>query len=243
MALVLSNAGLDLGTNLLGAEPSNPYGHFEDIDVIAAHDMALQASGLTWKSTTTCERPIPTLESQISSYAATRSRQVSPGASWGIKDPRLCLFLGEWLSQLPTAVVVVVFRSPGDAIASLHRRHARRYVDSHHVDPSDLAFWQKPDLGLQLWIHYHEQLLNSLPSTARVHAIDFADRQAIEDTPQVLRDHWGINLELGHDTALDPSLGTSGGSHVEVRDGSLIEQAEALWGQLKALSANNSSGT
>ena len=235
VALALRNAGLDLGTNLLGAEPSNPYGHFEDVEVISAHDAALRSRGLTWKATTVCNRPLPALRSHIASYAAARSQQVAQGSSWGIKDPRLCLFLDEWLDLCPEAVVVVVFRAPGDAISSLHRRHAQRYVDSHHIDPSDLAFWQNPDLGLQLWIHYHEQLLASLPTSAKVHAIDFANRDSILQAPTALRDAWGIALETSNEETLDPTLGTSGASTIEIRDLSLISHAEALWRRLQQL--------
>ncbi len=230
VAQVLQRAGLDLGNNLLGAEPSNPYGHFEDLDVIASHDAALAAHGLTWKDTTTCPRPAGRLAEDIATFVERRNATTPVGSTWGVKDPRLCLFLPEWLAATPNAHVVVVVRQPGAAITSLHRRHARRYVDTRQADPTDLAFWQDPDLGLRLWIHYHEQLLTALPENAIV--VDFDDRPTIEHLPQVLHDHWDVELETSTEVALDPNLGTRQSEPVEVRDVALIREAESVWGKL-----------
>ncbi len=228
MARVLQHRGLDLGTNLLGAEPSNPYGHFEDIDVIAMHDAALAAHDLTWKSPTPCPRPAGSLTDDIARYIEQRTS--TPHDLWGIKDPRLCLFLGQWLTALPQAKVVVVVREPGAAIDSLHRRHAQRYVDTRHSDPTDLAFWQDPDLGLRLWIHYHEQLLAALPGTSVV--VNFEDRSGIEALPQTLNDRWGLPFRTGDVSQLDADLGRRPSKPIEVRDGSLIDSALDVWGKL-----------
>lgn len=224
---MLHQAGLDLGTNLLGAGPSNPYGHFEDIDVIATHDAALAAHNLTWKHAIACPRPAGTLAADIASFVHNRQTSATPGSIWGVKDPRLCLFLPEWLAADPDAHVVAVVRRPGAAIASLHRRHARRYIDTRRVDPTDLAFWKDPDLGLRLWIHYYEQLIASLPANAYV--IDFDDRSAIEQLPSTVARLWNLPLRANEHTSLDPALGLSGGDAIEVRDLALISAAEELW--------------
>jgi len=44
----LHMAGIDMGERLLGAMPSNPYGHFEDRDFIEMNDQILQAAGGSW---------------------------------------------------------------------------------------------------------------------------------------------------------------------------------------------------
>lgn len=230
VAQVLQRAGLDLGQNLLGAGPSNPYGHFEDLDVIDSHDAALAAHGLTWKDPTPCPRPAGRLAEDLATFVNHRNASTPAGTVWGVKDPRLCLFLPEWLAAAPDAHVVAVVRQPGAAISSLHRRHARRYVDTRKVDVTDLAFWQDPDLGLRLWIHYHEQLLAALPEDGVV--VDFDDRSTIDRLPQVLQGLWNVPLTLSNESVLDPHLGRQLSEPVEVRDVSLINTAEALWGKL-----------
>ena len=44
---ILSRAGLFVGDDLIGANPSNPYGHFEDREVVRLHDRLLADVGLT----------------------------------------------------------------------------------------------------------------------------------------------------------------------------------------------------
>lgn len=232
-ARALHNAGLHLGDDLLGAEPANPYGHFEDIHAIELHDNALARHGLTWKSPIgNTQLHDPLLHTDINTLVSHRTNADLP---WGIKDPRLCLFLEPWLTAAPHANVVVVIRRPGDAIASLHRRHARRLVDTRRVDPSDLAFWQDPDLGLRLWVHYHEQLLNHLPTAERVHVVNFADRSAIENLPATVHEKWDLPLRPNSTTALDPELGGTATTTIEVRDTELLTMARHLWDKLVAL--------
>lgn len=233
VARALHTAGLHLGDELLGAEPANPYGHFEDVQVIAAHDDALRRVGLTWKSPTD---PQPGADDELRSWIhAHVRRRARSGRPWAIKDPRLCLFLDHWLDASPTAKVIVVFRRPADAIASLHRRHVRRFVDTRGIDPSDRAFWETPDLGVRLWIHYHEQLLTQLPSADQVIALNFAHRASIENLPATLSQQWDIPVTTMDPVLLDPMLGGETTTSIEVRDPLLIPRTRHIWDQLSAL--------
>ena len=236
VARALHTVGLHLGHELLGAESANPYGHFEDLAVIAAHDDALGRTGQTWKSPDTCADPNDEiLRGDIQNIVTDRERS---GRPWAIKDPRLCLFLQEWLDAAPAANVIVVFRRPGDAIASLHRRHVRRFVHTRGVDPTDRAFWERPDLGVKLWIRYHEQLLAQLPAPERVLALNFSDRASIEQLPNTVSQRWGIPVTTTEPIRLDPRLGTPSPDAIEVRDTTLIERARYVWGQLLAITPN-----
>ena len=234
VARALHLAGAHLGEELLGAEPSNPYGHFEDERVIALHDDALATQGLTWKSTTALTRPgNDVLEAAIGELVAERRGLVQP---WAIKDPRLCLFLPEWLLAAPDARVVVVIRRPDEVVQSLHRRHAKRWVDTNHLDPSDTAFWQKPDLGLRLWIHYNEQLLSSLQQVddENIHVVRWHDGEGLANLTADVEAKW----ELGLSSAAidrDDSLGQRASAPIEVRDTALIERASAVWRSLEGL--------
>lgn len=236
IARVLHRSGLHLGDDLLGAEPTNPHGHFEDLEVVSFHDAALAVQGLSWKSTEPLSRPIESsVELAIDTLTESRSARNHP---WGIKDPRICLFLPEWLRAAPDARIVLAIRRPGDVIGSLHHRHARRYVDSRGVDESDLEFWRRPDLGLELWLHYHEQILESLPEPSQVQVVDFGDRASVDELPATLIERWGWPLSIPPTSALDPLLGAQNPTPVEVHNVDLLEDAVAMWERLSDWQTN-----
>ncbi len=223
----LHGAGLHLGDQLLGAEAANPYGHFEDERVIALHDELLAVEGLTWKSLERLQDRSPVVRA-IASYAQERSL-VQGNDNWGVKDPRLCLFLREWLEAVPSASVIFVLRQPGSAVDSLHRRHVRRHVDSGAIDPSDLDFWRIPDLGLRLWLHYHREALPML-RTARADVVVYGADDLDTRIQEVAR---ALGLPSAP-LAVDPGLGNPADSWVI--DEMLIDQAQALWAELYDLS-------
>ena len=123
---------------------------------------------------------------------------------WGVKDPRLCLFLPEWLAADPDASIIFVVRPPGPAIASLHRRHIRRFVDTSGTDPGDLDFWKDPDLGLKLWCHYHEQALPVLRSHPTVTLIEYGTDQTDRAIEEAII---ATGLTPDPNAALDAGLG------------------------------------
>jgi len=232
VARALHGAGAKLGTVLLGSEPTNPHGHFEDVDVVELHDELLARESLTWKS----------LESPTDHDAATtaiseyvRSRDTHHGSDpqpWGVKDPRMCLFLGPWLDVTPEAEIVFVVRAPGPTVASLHRRHIQRHVDTGGIDPSDLDFWHQADLGLKLWLHYHRLALPHLGSS-RTSIIFYDDAAAVDATLAKLVDRLGFS---GTPIPLDPELGRI--ESLSTINSSLIAEATELWGQINDLAGN-----
>ncbi len=214
-------AGLNLGERLLGAEPANPYGHFEDEDAIALHDELLEAEDLTWKSPDALVDRSQALD-RVAAYAAQRLRAAN--GAWGLKDPRLCLFLPEWLAATPDASLIFVIRSPGAAIASLHRRHIQRHVDTGGVDPSDLDFWRDPDLGLKLWCHYHEQALPFLRAHGSATVIEFGSQ---DTNASITRAIERAGLSADEAVVLDARLGHSDTSWFH--DPALLHRATDLW--------------
>lgn len=220
------SAGVNLGTNLLGAEPANPYGHFEDVDAIEVHDTRLAAEGLSWKSTVSV-RDRTAIAPSLRRYVETRD-----GAEpWGVKDPRICLFLPEWIDVVPDAEIIFVIRPPGPSIASLHRRHARRHVDSEGLDPSDLAFWRDPDLGLKLWCHYHEQALPTLQTHEQRIVLDYSQTDETDLGLHAAIARRGLDPARSH--PFDRSLGKV--RTIAVHDRSLIDRAQTIWTSLTAI--------
>lgn len=230
LARALHGAGLDLGASLLGAEPANPHGHFEDENCVALHDELLKASNLTWKS---LESPRNTEDAQraIVNYVDQRS-ELATSEHWGVKDPRMCIFLADWLGVVPDAHVVFALRPPGPAIASLLRRHVRRHVDTHGIDPSDLDFWRDPDLATKLWCHYHERALPALTQHKSVTIVRYEQPDRAEKALSNVADH--LNLNTSTIVPLDRSLGVD--ATATVHDSALIARARNVWNHMTRLS-------
>lgn len=241
IARSLHLGGLFLGDDLLGSEPSNPYGHFEDNEVITIHQEILELSGTDWKSHEPFEPYIPPrLWDGVRGYVdSRRQRQQTTGEPWGFKDPRVCLLLPIWLHVLPDADVLVVFRNPAECVRSLHMRHSRQLAAHRGPGFVHRDFWSITDLGVRMWIHYYRMLLSSLPDRSRVHAINFGEREAVASVVRTVNDRWELGLEPAHRTALDPTLGTTRVDPVRLIDHELIAEATSVWNELQLLAASS----
>lgn len=163
---LLLRAGLFLGDDLLGAMPSNPYGHAEDREFLRLHRAITESHGLGWQQ-----------DSAFGYYLAPdhwrRMRQLArrrdlAHAHWGFKDPRACLLLGAWKHVLPDARVLVLYRDPGECVRSLEARAARNVLRGTEGVADNRRFFTEPDHGLRLWDTYNRALL----SFARAHRDD-----------------------------------------------------------------------
>ncbi len=145
-ASLVASAGIDLGPELLGANASNPLGHFEDLGIQSFHCRALAARGVSdegYTATAHGEVP-PALEPVADELIAERMR---PGVAWGWKEPRTTLFLDFWQERLPQARHLFVFRRPWEVADSLFRR-------------GDETFVTNPTFAFDVWTHYNRQILD-----------------------------------------------------------------------------------
>jgi GT2 family glycosyltransferase len=138
-ASLVHAAGLFLGERLLGADPSNPCGHFEDLDFLQFHQRALAAHGHADHGLveSVVSDPGPRFRAEAARLVADRRRL---GRMWGWKEPRTVLFLDFWESLLPDARFLFVFRPPWEVIDSLYRR-------------GDAVFSANPPFALRTWMH------------------------------------------------------------------------------------------
>ena len=231
VARSLALAGLHLGDDLLGSEPSNPHGHFEDNEVIDIHQTLLDVNGCDWKVRRPFDPYVP--DRTWRAMEALLRRRRARGRPWGFKDPRVCLFLSLWLHLEPEARVLVVYRRPAEAIRSLHMRHSLQMVVGKGRGEVHRDFWKEPDLGARMWLAYHRTLLDSLPTPARTHVLDFGDRGAVGPIVETLNRRWDLGLDEDHDEALDPDLGHARVDPVGVRDPVLAEEIDAVWAELR----------
>jgi Sulfotransferase family len=163
---LLHRAGLFVGEELMGAMKSNPYGHFEDLEVVGIHRDILGDNDTDW--TIDAFKPLyirPERWNEMSEFVARRQSQHE---MWGFKDPRVCLFLGAWRYLLPDARYVIVYRDPAECVRSLQRRQADDYFNRRGDAQTHLRFFRSPDRGLKMWDVYNRQLV----SFARAHRDD-----------------------------------------------------------------------
>ncbi|MBW1723129.1 MAG: hypothetical protein JRJ78_13870 [Deltaproteobacteria bacterium] len=140
----LSLAGVHVGDALLGAMPSNPYGHWEDVDFIAMNDWLLANAGGSW------DNPPPEqaiLEAgkrhEKDIVRLVRAKEREP--LWGWKDPRNTLTARAYLPHLKNPHLVASFRDPLEVARSLAVREN----------------WP-PERGYNLAVTYHERLMRLL---------------------------------------------------------------------------------
>jgi hypothetical protein len=171
MASLFASAGLDLGAELLAAAPSNPLGHFEDVEFLEFHCRSLASQGFGGDGfcTDSSGRVPPPLEALARDLVATRT---TSGGIWGWKNPRTTLFLDFWAERLPGARYVFVFRRPWEVADSLFRR-------------GDHAFAVDPAFAFAVWTHYNRMILEFVARHPRRCAV-FAIEQLIADPDGVL---------------------------------------------------------
>jgi len=134
VARLLHEAGITMGSHLLGATESNPTGYYEERAVAALNDRILAACGLDrWFGEATRAEMLAAAEAHGDEMA-----RLAAAAGGGWKDPRFCWTLEAWLPHLRSAPrVVVCLRNPIAAVESTLRRYgqvgdeARRWVASH----------------------------------------------------------------------------------------------------------------
>ncbi|RHW27872.1 hypothetical protein D0Z08_06155 [Nocardioides immobilis] len=156
-AQVLSRAGLHLGDALLLPDAFNRDGFFEDADIVEAHDDLLADAGHNWQYVDDDLPPVPGHRlANLRRMAAERDRR---HAVWGFKDPRVCLFLETWRVVLDDPVVVVVYRHPSSAAASLRNRAAWQ-VAMRPPAPGAVRFWSDPALAPRMWLRHNRALVD-----------------------------------------------------------------------------------
>lgn len=136
----LSVMGVAMGENLLCAEPRNPKGFFEDVDVIAFNEEMLQFLGLNWAVLA----PISATQIQNLVDAGYRDRAASMlqtklagHAAFGLKDPRITRLLNFWAPVFDKTGrdvrYVLALRDPASVASSLHAAHGLQIVHGYYV--------------------------------------------------------------------------------------------------------------
>lgn len=142
IASFIHHSGIDLGDDLVGPRKSNPYGHFEDAEILDFHrDILVREFG----------HPMwvpgpPDLSEEDRQRAAQLIAVRRHKARWGWKEPRTCLFLELWNGLLPDALFLFVVRHPLLVLDSLSRRTKSKF---YH--------FRKHNKFLRAWMTYNQE--------------------------------------------------------------------------------------
>ncbi len=238
VAQLLNQAGLFVGDDLIGAMPSNPYGHFEDRQFVGVHNRILDENGLTWQ---VAEPFIPVIspESWQTMQGILDRRRLTRGL-WGFKDPRVCLFLEAWRHLLPTMKTLVVFRHYADSAHSLEQRHARELA--LEIGPAEMHrnFFEKPDLALRMWITHNEYLLAYAASHREdVYVASMESIRGGLPLVEILSERWRYGFTPTHTfSVFDSSATSSRQSAPRIVDPAVAARAEEVLAELRALEAD-----
>lgn len=234
-AQLLQRAGLFIGYELLGARPSNPYGHFEDRDVVEVHEQMLSDNDLTWLVS---EPFLPIVkESRWCSLRQMIERRNTEHRLWGFKDPRSCMFMMVWKYLLPDAKVLLVYRHFADSTYSLNRRHSSDLLLREGRMHMHRMFWEKPDVALRSWLIHN----NALLAFARAYPEDtlVISSEAIQQGFPLLwaiERRWSLGLEdVPVGEVFNPEATARRSGRQPISDRRLIPEIEATWNALEEL--------
>ncbi len=233
---LLHRAGLFLGYDLMGATFSNPYGHYEDIEVYDLHEQILADNGHTWLVS---EPFLPVItEPHWRRMERIIQRRNAEHGLWGFKDPRVCLFMMIWKHLLPNAKVLLVYRHFSDTTHSLGRRQSVELL-SRPAGPERMyrRFWEEPDLGLRMWLAHNELLLTfarTYPEDTLAVSLDMV--QSGFPIIGAINQRWGLSLdEVPASEVFDPAAIERRFGRQPISDERLIHRIEATWQALEQL--------
>lgn len=129
LAKGLHEASVSMGSDFIGPDRTNPWGHFEDREPVRINDLILLYSGGSWKDPPDLVSLTDELEPDIQRYIEARSDR----ELWGFKDPRLCVTWPAWLPTLRATGadlhVMAAWRTPEASAESLRIRDGMPHAE------------------------------------------------------------------------------------------------------------------
>lgn len=225
-----------MGPRLMPGHISNPKGHFEDLCCVQMHDNALRRAGTNWQFHDEVELPGAALDERVLEQYIAQRNELS--ASWGVKDPRLVLFLEQWAEVLQeNGHFVFILRHWSGCVESLLNRHSREvaYQVGSRLGQYDLGFWQQPSLAARMWLSYNKRIMSFIAKfPARCTVITQRGLVQNQDVLSLLSYRTQINLQEAMPSPFEASLFQDQASTF-VRDiltNNLVTELDELWAQL-----------
>ncbi|MEM8663213.1 MAG: hypothetical protein AAGF49_03705, partial [Pseudomonadota bacterium] len=182
-----------VGEELLGANASNPHGHFEDMDFIKVHERIFDENGESWLAPNPF---VPIVSRSLRAHvAALVGGRDAAHHQWGFKDPRACLFVDVWRTMLSRPRFLVCLRHYRACVDSVVRR-ALSGVRTTVMRPdarTQMLLASDHDAIARSWIAHMLPLLRLMRHhPAIVHAVTMGDLNG--SIAADLRDRFGFDL-------------------------------------------------
>lgn len=234
----LHKSGLPMGTYLIPGHLSNPDGHYEDKLAVDLHDRLLASAGSDWRYHGEADLPVELGELWIKRYI--NHRNSIHGDSWGVKDPRQCLFLPSWDRALgDSGRYLVVLRHWSGSVQSLFKRHSDVLVESCGRGEVHSSFWREPDLAANMWLAYNRRLLAFLKDSDSSKRVVVTQQSVLGGLPllKLLNEAFGIQLDAATPSPLRSSLSHDriDESILSVMSSEKVVEMESVWQELLVL--------
>ena len=203
----LKKAGLDIGDSLLGAAPSNPDGHFEDIEAVKLHDTWLADAGTDW----CCTEQLPAVDASDAKRGieSISQRLGAEQTTWGMKDPRAALYLNEWFNQLSNPYAVLVYRHFASCASSLQRRQAGTLFTQPSDKHDRIRFWMDPHVALKSWLVHNQAILKHIKNNPdRCVLVSQESQLAGFNLASIVASRFPINLRVDSESGVDINKST-----------------------------------
>lgn len=240
-AQALQQAGLYLGEQLTPADPSNADGHFEDLETVAVHDQWLSNNHSHWCHVG--QRPsVDSSEASVAIQAIAKRLSIET-RSWGVKDPRACLFLPYWFDELDSLCGVFTYRHFASCYESLQRRHGIDLLlkptlpkPNSRIESIDL--FSDPSLALASWLAYNKVMLSQIKRSPE--RCILVSQQALVSGYRLVQDvnhKFSTNLNEAADLRIDHSK-VSAQQNILLPgiEQKLIEELHQVWEELQQYS-------
>ena len=227
-------AGLFLGEDLLGAKPTNPFGHYEDREFFEINEAILGLNFDRWDMVSDF-MPVVTPDCIRLALDMVSKRDAEFGV-WGFKDPRTCVLLDFWHSVLPDPKYLVCLRHYTACIDSVVRRRQRDYFEMNdtRVAQSIVSYALNFEATCANWCVYMAAVLKFLTfrqPDALVVRIDRLSNDA--SVAAMMREKFDVPLEpVALSQTFRPELFQSEELPDLPVDPELRKTADRLWSQL-----------
>lgn len=231
----LVNAGLYAGDSLIGADPSNADGHYEDIETVNLHNAWLRELNSDWCHTS--QLPELDTEKANAGIAKIRDRLDKAQQDWGIKDPRACLFLEHWFGALKNPAGVFVYRHYASCLKSLQRRQANELLVNPDTSHQSIRFWSEPDHALSSWLLHNNAILAAAKKYPD-QCVVISQEALINNAPviETVNNALSIALDTHRDLGIDAQK-TNSRNELSLLDSTLKDQLNSTWSDLQQVAA------
>ena len=169
----LHNLGINMGDQMLGAHDCNSKGHFEDLELLNFHKRVAADLGIhDWKEASQNVNWEAKHFKEAENLVITRNRNHK---QWGWKDPRLCLYLSEWIDVLDNPFIVVVYREATAVAESLQKREIANYLKRYKLSlrngtlqVAQSILQNRFRMYVGLWKDYNLKILSDLENYSNI---------------------------------------------------------------------------